>query len=313
MASVFFPPGTPGEMTEYAHVDGATYVRIGSTDEFASSFVPYSKEPPNFAFADTDRRLRRSVDNYAYNGEGLFPTRLLDARKANQPLFPDDLSETGLVSWYEKAVEDQIARFEERCERLIVSAGTMWAEVAEPVLALDFVNRNGDLATSVRPIMRPLRGIGKGSSKIHPPHAVFRLDELDRLYAFCRASGVAEAQIAPWTAGRVVVHDAIRLSLESERASIYCVASRLAKRVYGAAWLPDLPLVDDLYRLVNNSTENDCPDEMGDVLSELVELHRAGTRIFDTDFEAAATDHVVQLWDSREIALPPESPPSTKP
>lgn len=308
VASVYFPPGKPTEMTDFVSIDGAIFVRIGQASEFATSLTLYGADGANFAFADANRRVRRSVDNYAYNGEGLFPASLLNARKANQPLQPSDLAEIGLESWYEKGVEDQITRFEERCARLVVSEGCLLARVAEPVLALDFIPRAGVNGISVRPIMRSLSGIGKGSEKTDPPHAVFRLDELDRVFDFCRASGMSDAWLPTWMPERVVIQDAIRLSLDTERASLYSAASRLTKSIYGMSWLPDHPLLDDVYRLVEGFTENDCPDEMGDVLSGLIELHRSGTRVFRDDFEASAADHVVQMWDNREISMAPESP-----
>ncbi|MCV9964909.1 hypothetical protein OIU34_23735 [Pararhizobium sp. BT-229] len=311
VASVFFPPGTPDEMTEYFHADGGMFMRIGPVSEFSTSFVPYGEDYPNFAFSDAARLVRRHVDNYAYNGQGLYPLKLLDDRRANQPLILSGLSEIKLESWYEEGVAGQVTRFEERCERLIVSDGCLYVRVPEPVLALDFMRRDGGVATSVRPIMRPSLGMGKGKSNAEPPHAVFRLDELPRLFDFCRASGMSEDRLARWTSGRVVVHDRIRLSLESDRASLYCAASRLTRRIYGAKWVPDHPLVDDVYRLVKDFTENDVPDELGDVLGDLVALHRSGTRIFDMDFEADATDHVVQMWDNREIVMAPGNPPAT--
>lgn len=308
VASVYFPPGTPAEMTDFVSIDGAIFVRIGPATEFATSLDLYGHNGPNFAFAEANRRVRRSVDNFTYNGEGIFPVSLFNARKSNQPLQPADLKEIGLESWYEKGVEEQIARFEERCGRLVVSEGCLFARVAEPVLALDFIPREGFKAVSIRPIMRPLGGIGKGSEKIDPPHAVFRLDELDRVFDFCRAAGMSDAWLPVWMPERVVVQDAIRLSLDTERASLYSAASRLTKTVYGMSWLPDHPLLDDVYRLVEAFTENDCPDELGDVLSGLIELHRTGTRVFRDDFEAAAADYVVQMWDNREISMASENP-----
>lgn len=308
VASVFFPPGTPEEMTEYFHTDGGMFMRIGPVSDFSTTFVPFGGDDPNFAFSDVARLVRRHVDNHAYNGHGLYPLKVLDDRRTNKPLILSGLSEIKLESWYEQGVESQVARFEQRCERLIVSDGCLYVRVPEPVIALDFMRRDGGVATSVRPIMRSPHGMGKGKSKAEPPHAVFRLDELPRLFEFCRASGMSEDRLAQWTSGRVVVHDGIRLSLESDRASLYCAASRLTRRAYGAKWLPDHPLVDDVYRLVTDFTENDVPDELGDVLAGLIALHRSGTQIFDMDFEADATDHVVQMWDNREIAMTPGNP-----
>jgi hypothetical protein len=308
VASVHFPPGEPTELTDFVSIDGAIFVRIGEATEFSTSITLYGAEGPNFAFVDTNRRVRRLIDNYAYNGEGLFPTALWNARKANQPLFLTDLSEVGLESWYEKGVDDQITRFEDRCKRLVISEGCLWARVAEPVLALDFLDHEKFHSVSVRPLMRPFEGIGKGSDRIDPPQAIFRLDQLDRLFDFCRASGISETWLPQWMPGRVVINDAIRLSVDSERASIYSSASRLTKRIYGISWIPDHPLLDDLYRLVEGFTEDDCPDELGDVLSGLVELHRSGTRVFRTEFDVTVTDYVVKMWDNREISMAPEGP-----
>lgn len=304
VVSVYYPPGAVDVMSDYFQIGGKIFVRLGRASELENTFAPYAIDEPGFAFIDVSRKIRLWVDNYVYNGEGLFPPTLANARKNNLPLHPTPLAELRLLSFNEEPVAMQIASFSERCDRLVVSSGDLFGRVAEPVLAVDFHRRDGRVAASVFPITRSFNGFGKGPSKRKPPFATFRLDEMDRAREFCVSVGVSEDRLPVTVPGRIVVHDCVRLSVDSDKTSLYAAASRLTQEMYGKDWMPDTQLVDKLFSLVEKFTEDDCPDELGDILAGLVDLHRSGTRAFRSQLDLQATEQVVRMWDDRLIDMP---------
>jgi hypothetical protein len=302
VASVSYPPGTPQQMTEYVSIDGTLYVRLNGAFQFSASFALYGSDPISFAFSDVDRFVRLSVDNGVYNGNGIYPAKLAKERKAREPLSLSPFADLGLETFGEETVERQIASFLKRCERLVVVDGAMLAHVAEPVLAVELIDRQIFKRASIYPLARSFKGL---ASRKSVPQAVFRLDEVDRLFDFCVAAGVDRSALSHWNPARVAIHDGFRLSLQTERASLYSAAARLTKRAYGAPWLPDHQLVDDVFQIVKDYTEENFPDELGDVLAGIIELHRSGTKVFDVDFELELADHVLRMWDDRKIDVAP--------
>lgn len=310
VASVSYPPGTPRQMTEYVSIEGTIYVRLNGAFQFAPSFVLYGTDPISFAFTEVNRSVRRSVDNWAYNGNAIYPAKLAKERKAHEPLSLSPLANLGLETFQEESVERQMASFIKRCERLVVVDGAILAHVAEPVLAVELLQREGERRASIYPLARSLTGLG---SKKYLPHAVFRLDEIDRLFEFCVVAGVSWQALDHWNQARVVVHDGFRLSLQTERASLYSASARLTKRAYGKQWLADHPLVDDLFQIVKDYTEENFPDELGDVLAGIIDLHRSGVQVFETDFELELANHVLRMWDDRKIDIAPIQSTSVAP
>jgi hypothetical protein len=311
VASVSYSPGTPREMTDYVNIDGALFVRLAGMSEFSPSFTLFGRDPISFAFKEVAPSVSRRVDNYIYGDHGIYPAKLVKDRKSNEPFSLSPLADLGLKTFNEDPVALQVASFTKRCERLVVSDGRMLARVAEPVLAVELIHRDGDIRASISPLARSLNGLGV---KKCLPHAVFRLDEIDRLVEFCGGAGVARSALDHWIPERAVIHEGFRLSLQTERASLYSAAARLTKRSYGAHWLPnDNQLVDDVFDIVKDHTEDDFPDELGDVLAGIIDLHRSGTKVFFDDLDAEAADHVLHMWDDRKIDVSPVQVPSAAP
>lgn len=305
VASVGYEPGVPIKFTEYHDIGGKLYTPVCAADEMPFTCSPGHKGHVNFAFAKALRKVERQAGVYNYGAVGLHPAGLAKQHKQGKPLDLMDLSSLKLERFYEEGVERQIQEFRQHCQRMIVSGGVVYAHIVEPVIAVDmtFSDIGGNVAF-LRPITRPTGGMGLRSTKRRSPHAVFALDRLEEALEFCHQSCIPREDIAYFEVReRVFVRDASRLGLDAERASVYASANRLATNLYGKDWCPDHQAVDRLFNLLEGHTENDVPDEIGEVLAALLDLHESGVRTFENSSEAQATRFVSDMWDNRSIDI----------
>lgn len=303
--------GTSVRTDYYFHGDGLC-TPLCAADEIPLSHIHNDGAAPHFVFESAARTVRRWLDNLPAE-ETLYPLEMARARKASVPLRPSPLKEASYTDIHQEGIDIQVEEFRARCARLLVAGGKVYLREKEPMLAVALFHREG-FATSatVKPIRRLAAGLYREKTRSERPHALFHLGEMERLRAFCVAAGADPGNIYTDENWHVSRENGGRLVTESERATLYASALRLTRTV-DARRLPDHPAIDELWRLVDHFTEEDCTDEIGDALRAVWQLHHDGEPVFPSDFEASVTGHVLDMWEGRTIAIENDLPAKPRP
>ncbi len=299
VADVDFSP-SPTNPTGFKCLNGDLYVPLSPCDTLPRTVAPYSSDADGYLFGKVARMVRTSLDN-ARSGRQLSRSDMGYHQNREKHLEP--LEDMKLVSYDKRNVSMQIAAFRERCDRLLVCEGIVHLRVAEPAIGVDVVYEEEARRLSIRPVWRSSTGIRKAAGDPLPPHALFRLDDEQGLRDFCLAAGASEERLANWNSGRVRIVDATRLQIDSTRLSVFAAAARIVRQGWGKQWLGDDPVIDGIFEIVDNHTDTDFPDRLGELLSEAVVLHKAGTTVFRNEVEAEATKYVVDMWEARDVEL----------
>jgi len=285
--------------TKFVHRHDVLYSPLATVESLPRTFAPCGPKP-GFPFDRVEPRLRRTIDDRVYQARrrgSLYPPASARSRRFYEPLILRPVEQMNLNEVDEQTLARQIADFRHRCSRLLVSGGMVYLSVSEPVLGVDLVEKDGQAKAYVRPVWRKTRGLGTAKNGAIPPHAVFRLDDLEGIRRFCDLAGV------PFRPPKGVrVWDPARLSIDSEQLTVFSAAARIVRKAQD--WIGKHQVIDEIFDIVERSEDDtDYPPHLGDLLVDALEVHRSGTRVFSNEMDVVATQGVTELWDARSISV----------
>jgi hypothetical protein len=296
--------GAIQEATSFFHHEGALYVPHCAVDDLPRTFHPNDKRD-TFLYHKAARAIRRAVDNADHRGPGardLFGTRF----SQDNPNF-QEIASMKFDDAYQPGIDGQIEYLKARCERLLVSNGKVYLRVSEPVIGIDIGQGQGDVAAWVRPMWRSSSGLRTDDRAPIPPHACFRLDDLDGMRAFLGDVGLLSDETERMIIGASEISDATRLLVDSTEISVYSAAARIVKKAQD--WIAEHEVVDAIFEIVKGRhTDAAYPPELGDLLSSAVQIHRNGDRVFSNDRDLMGAEAVSGMWDARSVSLPISGP-----
>lgn len=305
LATINFPPDATDRLVRYFHHDEKVYTPVGDAEGIARTFSLNDGAHPGAILSEARRAVQSHYNNGYYNGEKLHPPADMKAMQEKRAVRPRPLETLGLTECNMKSVDNVVSAFEKRCRRLVAVGDSVYMRVNEPVLAVEFSGPVTAPYATVAPLKMTRRSWepGRRESAL-APQAVFRIDEVERLERFCLDVGVSARQLEERTRRPIIVEAAEALSHDTERLNLFAAASRFAQIGWGKAWLPSNDRnVETVFRIVEKRTHEDFPDELGDAMAAVVELHRSGVKAFDSDLEAQVAGHVCAMWENRAIPV----------
>lgn len=255
-----------------------------------------------FHFKHTSSLVEKKLtDDGGFNNlSRVYPPFHRDSIRRSRAVLPTHLAGMAFETLDLPSIDEQVAMFEKRVGRLICADGMVHVQVAEPYIAVTRSVNNSSVFL-VRPVHRPFIGIRRDKSF---PEAVFRIDESEKARDFCLALGAENEPLLNFHKFRLDVHDSDALALHSDRASAYASARNLVRAISNGSAIDNHPCASQLRplsTLVGRHNEDDCPDELCDLLSCLVDVERSGTSVFPRVWRFETAELIASRWDNREI------------
>ncbi|MCV9963957.1 hypothetical protein OIU34_18935 [Pararhizobium sp. BT-229] len=253
--------------------------------------------PPQFAsyFARVEKEAQR-VSGRAAGTVKPYPKNISEDLHHGRPIKLHDLSNMSFKDLEFHQIEQQVMDFEARLSGFVLVDGRLHRACREPVIAIRAAS--GDAETFQADVIFLDSPILKGADKAdRRPDALFRMDEAQRAVEYCVTAGATNDIAARIAALDVNVMDASALKLDSDRASMFCLARTVAMR------MADHQVVKHprIMELVERYSEEHYPDELGDLVSDLFDSH---SDAFPAGIERYMASGVVNMWNNRPISTP---------
>ncbi|MCV9964713.1 hypothetical protein OIU34_22745 [Pararhizobium sp. BT-229] len=257
-----------------------------------------------FHFKHTSSLVEKKLtDDGGWNNQSrIYPPSHRENIRRSRAVQPTPLAGMAFETLELPSIDEQVAMFEQRVGRLLCSDGMVHVQVAEPCISVTRSVNNRSVFL-VRPVHRPFLGIRRDKSF---PDAVFRIDESEQAREFCLALGAENEPLLNFHQFWLDVYDSDALSLHSDRASAYASARNLVQSIGNGSAIDNHACASQLRplsRLVGRHNEANCPDELCDLLSSLVDVEKSGTGVFPSRSAFEAAELVSTKWDNREITF----------
>ncbi|MCZ7862467.1 hypothetical protein O9X98_13925 [Agrobacterium salinitolerans] len=328
--------------SEYFGVGGKLYRDrlVSANDAFATTFhyQRYGAVPHPF-FAATSDRYDKRTHYIRKEGEALAPKKMIPAEfgeyivkgRGDVPFRIPTFQELSLKWYNEKAVEEQVAEFSKRMERMIVVGGNLLVEEQEPIIRID-----GHISTFVSPRFggymhlrpEPDRLLKLDDWNHTPPIAFISLSEFatleDRVASLEKRLGSHVEFEYPIS--HVEIDDARYLRASGEGATLM-VAGDLLRRAFvehisqsageadyqkkhaqGALMALDPALLAVMQRLVpalHAADEFEIPDALEESISTILDMHARSdlSSAFKTRTLLDYAADAFEVWQNREIGF----------
>jgi hypothetical protein len=295
---------SPSRLDFRSH-DGRLYLPLMPAASLLRTIPLFELPAVPFHFQHTATYVEKQlVDDGAWDGRStVFPHAHKETMRRRLDVRPTPLSRMSFETLDLPSINDQIAMFERRVSRLLCVDGMLHVQVAEPIISVTRSVNNSSIFL-VRPEHRPFFGIRRDKSF---PDGAFRIDESDEARDFCLALGAQNEPLLNFHKFNVEVHDPAALHLNSNRASAYASAHNLVMGIGHGSAIDNHPCASDLRTLsllVGRHNEVDCPDELCDLLSFMVDTEKAGVSIFSLPARLDTAEIIASRWDNREISFP---------
>lgn len=293
---------------DFRAFDGRLYLPLAPVAVLERSVPLFELPAVPFHFKNAASQVEKKLtDDGGWDNRSIvYPPSHRDDIRRSRAVWPTPLAGMAFETLDLPAIDEQVATFEQRVGRLLCSDGMVHVQVAEPYIAVTRSMNNRSVFL-VRPVHRPFLGIRRDKSF---PEAVFWIDESEKAREFCLSLGAENEPLLNFHKFWLDVHDSNALSLHSDRASAYASARNLVQSIGNGSAIDNHACADKLRalsRLVGRHNEADCPDELCDLLSSLVDVERSGTSVFPSPSRFDTAELVTFRWDNREITFSPSN------
>lgn len=253
--------------------------------------------PPQFA--SYFERLEKEAKQVSGRTAGTmkpYPKNVVDDLHDGRTIKLHDLSNMSFKDLDLREVEQQVMDFEARLSGFVLVDGRLHKSCREPVIAIRAASDDAEtFQADVIFLDSPILTGAKLADR--RPDALFRMDEAQKAVEYCVTAGATNDIAARIAALDVNVLDSTALKLDSDRASMFCLARTLAMKMAAQQVTKHQRIME----IVEKYSEEHYPDELGDLVSDLFESHTAA---FPAGIERYMASGVVNMWNNRPISTP---------